>query len=333
MKYLLVEGDLQNRSDYNEEYNTESIHYLASCKYTRWVISNPKLNNEETGYFSLGDMSETSNPNPRDTSLMFNYLLNLKSPKKFILAGNHDYNRDKNTYSFDPLLELSDVEAFKKPTELELGNCKFKILPHFYDNIYQDLKSMKEEYEGYTGDYDFIFTHIADETQDFGGGHGIDISKLKGTRLQGHIHTGGKGYVTSPLPHKSSEVLDHRYLYKINLETKEVEEIEIPKFMTYESVKYPEPVDFSKLDCDLVNLEIRDYVNKEEAYNFYKEQFEKEDKLFFVYKMIKKRFSENGEEDRVRSDKVRSIKEIYLDFKRDKKLNPNVANIMEQYIH
>jgi len=323
---IVIEGDLQISSS-TGEYNSESIHYKARKAYVEWFLNDSGLNREDYGYISLGDLTESSLPTPNDTQFLVYYFTRMKNKKKYILAGNHDFSRDKNSYSFSPLLELEGVEAFFQPTELQIDNCSFKILPYYYDYIYSNLKSMREEYESYSGNYDFILFHFEDETQDFGGGKGINLSKLKGRRIGGHIHTGGQNYITSPLPNKSSEVLPERYLYLLDTETKEVEKIIIPHFLDYKVAKYPEKVIRGESEAPFINWEIRDYVNKEEALKYYREQWGED---FFVHKMVKQTLVESSEHQR--SEKVRSIKELWQEYKLEKKVDENVNKIVSSLI-
>lgn len=322
---IVLEGDLQVSSGLNE-YNSKSFHYEARKQYIEWFLNNPKLNNEESIFFSLGDLTESSLPSPRDTELLVYYYSNLKHHKKYILAGNHDFSRDKNTYSFAPLTKLSKVEAFYKPQDLTIGSSTIKVLPYFYDHIFPDMKSMKEEYESYEGVYDLILFHFEDETQDFGNGGSINI-KLKGKRVGGHIHVGGQNYITSPLPNKSNEVLPERHIYIYDTETKEIEKEIIPNFLDYKVVKFPEPIERRDEDTPFVAFEIRDYVNKEEALKLYREQWGED---FYVHKMVKQTLLESG--DTERSDKVRSVLELWEDYKNNNKVDKKVSEIVYEQI-
>ncbi len=324
---LFIEGDLQISSSINRDYNNKSIHYLARERYIEWVLSNPKLNNPDIEYFSLGDLTDSSLPTPNDSDLLFYYMSNLKCNKKHIMAGNHDYNRKEDSYSFKALRNLPEITTYLKFQEVSLGSLNCIVLPYYYDNVYPELGSMKEEYEKLTGNYDFVFFHFEDETMSFGeASKFIDISKIKGKRIGGHIHVGGDNYLESPVPNKSNEMLDKRHVYLLDTETKVIEEIEIPSFIEYQTINYP---DLPEIKPNiLVNYEIKDYVNKNESIKFYKDKFGDD---FFIYKMHRKSLQESS--DNVRSDKVRTIPELWKDYKIEKKVHRKVASIVETYIH
>uniref|UniRef100_UPI00405639D6 metallophosphoesterase n=1 Tax=Candidatus Electrothrix sp. TaxID=2170559 RepID=UPI00405639D6 len=319
---IIFEGDLQVSSSVNE-YNSESFHYLARKAYIDWFLSQPELNNEDVLYWSLGDLTESSIPSPRDTQLLVYFFSQMKNKQKYIIAGNHDYNRGKGSYSFDPLTELEGVTAFTKPCEKDIDELSFKILPYYYDFVYPELKSMRENYESYKGEYDFIIFHFEDETQSFGDNQGINLSKIKGKRIGGHIHVGGENYLMSPVPNKSNEILPERYLYLLDTETSEIEKILIPNFLDYGVVNYPNPIE-KKSDALYTAWEIRDYVNKQDALSLYKEQWGDN---FFIHKMSRKGLVESS--DTERSNKVRTIKELWSDYKSSNKIDSNVSKLVE----
>lgn len=323
-KNMIIEGDLQIRSD-KSTYNDASVHYLARKNYIEWILSSD-LNIEENIFCSLGDFFELSHPTPRDMKLAIYYLSNLKCKRKIIIAGNHDYDRYRNSYSIDPLAEIPGVELIKKPIDLVIEGVSFKILPFFYDYIFSDLESMKKEYESLSGTYDFILTHVSDETQNFGGTEGINLSNLKGERLQGHIHTGGKGYVESPLPNKTSEVLKERNLRVLNLETKEVLKRKIPQFLEYITVVYPEKITKSFSES-LINLTITEAPDKTLALDHYKKEYPDA----FIKEVRKKVLKEIPKEG-ISSKKVRPIKELWDSFSTENKVDKEVSTLVLEKI-
>ena len=317
---IFIEGDLQIKS------NTE-VEFKSRQDYIEWVLNNPNLNNEDTIYLSLGDFFDSANPNPIDYQLGLYYLQNLKCKQKIIIAGNHDYNRLKNSYSIDPLQEIDGVTLIKKPDKnlvFASGDYQLKaiVLPYYYDYIYDDLKSMREEYESYEGDYDVVFGHIEDETQEFGSSTGIDISKLKGTRIQGHIHIGGKGYLESPVPNKTNEMLDHRYVYLLDIETKNIEKVEVPDLLRFETVRYPDlPKTTSSKYLFLDILDSIDRTKTEELYSH--------DNTFIRSIRGKQLVNSKVLE---RSGKVRTVEEMWKTFKTEKEIDKNVAIKVEAYV-
>lgn len=309
-KYLFLEGDLQIHA-------SRQYEYLSRGAYIDWVLNNPKLNNEETIYFSLGDLFETSLPTPKEMSLATYYFENLESSKKYILAGNHDYNRGKDSHSFDPLLELRDVEAIKIPEILKLGNYTFNCLPFMYDSYSSLYGPMKEEYEKMDTETDFVLFHFEDETMNFGNNKFVDL-KVKGKRFGGHIHVGGDNYLPSPVPNKKNEVLDRRYVVLINLETGTWEEIDIPNFLDFQTVKYPNSLPEKR--AEYTALIVTDVLDKEEAQKKYDEE------SYFIREM--RRPELQNKEELEKSGKVRSVKELWEEFTNKKKINKEVSSLV-----
>lgn len=322
---IFFEGDLQTRSDYNPDYNKESVHYLSRKAYIEWVLSNPKLNAEDVVYFSLGDLTETSIPMPRDTDLLTYYFSKLRNKKKYILAGNHDFNRAKRSYSFQFLDNLEGVETILKPQELEIGGSSFMCLPYYYDNFYEDLKPMREEYEAMEGSYDFVVTHIQDHTQKFSeDDESIDTRKLKGERIQGHIHLPSPGYPGSPVPNKSSEVAEARFVWLVDTETKEIEKIMIPTFLDYAVIDYPKEITIKPKEGTYVNFMINNYEGDRFSVL---EKYRKEwGDNFFVYKMVRKSVQENSDHERMQ--KIETTKELWDRYVKTKRVKSDISKIV-----
>ena len=320
---LFLEGDLQIHST-KSQYDNSSIHYEARKNYIDWVLNNPKLNNEDVTYISLGDLYEHSVPDPRSVQLGVYYMSNLKCRLKIIIAGNHDYDRNKKSYSIDPLAEIKGVTIVKEFKKLTFANSKIAILPYFYDFVYKDKGSMKEYYESLEGNYDFILHHFEDETQDFGSGKGIKL-KLKGERIGGHIHVGGKGYLESPIPNKTSEMLEKRNVILLDTSTKQKELVELPDFLRFETIDYPNDIDNFNTNTYYTLSEVTD---KEIALNHYKEKYPNIH-IKEVRKKSLRTFSDSEDEEK----SVRTIKELWNDYKNNNKLDSNVAKIIENQLH
>jgi hypothetical protein len=317
IKYVYVAGDLQARSD------TE-FHYLARQRHLDWELDNPKINNENTIHFFLGDITEDSKPNSKELALLVRFYESLRCKEKWILGGNHDLNELKKTWSFDPLLELNGVKAFKKPEVVKVGMLSWLMLPYYKDSVFKDMKPMKEEYESYEGSYSFISHHFEDETMNFGTNNYIDISKIKGTRVGGHLHTGPEGYLPSPVPNTKAEMLDERYGLLINVDTWEIEKIIYPKNLAYVSIDYEEDIPKNILEeYPLIALTVNNVLDESkirEKYTNYEN----------VHIRRLNTSSYMNKEEIKKEGKVRPLEEYWNIFKKERNVKPNVISLIEQ---
>ena len=326
---IFFEGDLQIYKS-NSEYNKDSARFNAVKLYTDWVINNPKLNNKETIYFSLGDFFERALPSPEEYELGMYYLSQGKWQEKYILGGNHCYSRIKDTYSIQPFSKLKDTTLIFKPEELDIEGISCLCLPYFYDNVYSDLKPMKEEYESLVGDYDIIATHIQDENNTmFGNNQSINISKLKGQRIQGHLHAikdNKDGYVNSPLANTKAEILDKRYCFLYDIETKTIEKIEIPNFLNYSEVVYPEPITVNKEENSYTLYTIREVTDKQTVIDFYRQT----NPNIYIKEIVKKKLQTMTEQ--YESQAQKSILDFFNEYSQENKLNQEVQSIITELL-
>ena len=327
---IFFEGDLQIYNP-SSEYNKDSARFKATEAYIDWVLNNPKLNNEDIIYFSLGDFFELSHPLPSENELGLSYLTQGKWKHKYILSGNHCYNRLRNDFSISIFNKLLNTTLIKKPQELDIEGLSTLCLPYYYDNIYSDLKPMKVEYENMQGEYDIIISHIQDETQAFisNDPNSINISKLKGERIQGHLHAvknNVSGYVNSPLANTKGEVLDKRYCFLYDIETKIIEKVEIPNFLNYSELSYPEKLTNEKIGEFFTLFTIKDYTDKQTAIDFYR----KDNPNLYIKEMIKKKLQSVSDEYKSQSKK--SIKDFFEDYSSENKISKELSNIILEKI-
>lgn len=302
------------------------FHYESRKAHLEWEIMNPKINNEDTIYFSLGDITEHSQPSPKDLALLVNFFERLQCKEKWILSGNHDYNPLKKTWSFDPLLELRGVKSFKKKERVNVGSKDFLMLPYYYDHVFSELPPMKEYYESIQDDVDYVAFHFEDETMDFGSNKTIDLSKIKGKRIGGHIHTGGKNYLPSPVPNNASEQLERRYGLLINLDTGVIEEIDYPKNLKYVTISYNEEIPTNILESyPNIALTITDVLDKEKLIEKYSNV-----ENVYIRKMVSA--SNLNKVEINKKGKIRKMEEYWADYKKEKKVNLNVSKIIENRV-
>jgi len=211
--------------------------FSAKKDYFQWVIQQD-FNNKDNIAIHVGDLFHSNHPTPREYDLAYWFLQKLRFSKVFILSGNgiHEYNRVKETYAIKPLDRIDNVEIIIKPQESKLGNLNILFLPWIPSRYYNDM-TMREWYEGLPEkEYDYIFGHFAHK--EFYGTE-IDISQLKGKKRMGHIHVPDDEYVGVNTITRADEKGIHCRLNCIDMFTGEEELIEIPKFLDYYEVEYP----------------------------------------------------------------------------------------------
>lgn len=317
IKKIYVTGDLQARSDHPFHYKAREIHL-------DWERNNPLINNEETIYFSLGDITEDSKPHSKELALLVKHFEELKNPEKWILGGNHDLNEIKKSWSFDPLLELEGVKGFKRPEEVNIQGLSILMMPFYKKSVFKNFSPMKEYYEALEGKYDFVAFHFEDHTMDFGAGTSIDTRKIKGYRLGGHIHTGGENYLPSPVPNTKAELLPERYGLLIDIETKEVEKIVYPNNLTFVSIEEGQDIPPSALDdFPVVALTVNNVLDEtkvRETYTNYENVY---------IRRLNKPSTINKEEIK-KEGKVRTLLEYWKTFKEHRGVSEEVSKIIEE---
>jgi DNA repair exonuclease SbcCD nuclease subunit len=238
MNQLVILGDLH--------FDIKEPFFSCQKEFCKWFLDQ-EFNKEENILIQLGDVYTHSNPNPKVHDLGIDFFSKMKFNKKYILTGNHDYNRTQNSYSTIPLQNISGVEIIYRPKRELIGNLNCLFLPFIYDKSeYSNNLSQKEFYENYKkndGDIEtnFVFHHLQDESINFGGNEGIDLSWTDGERVGGHIHIKNKNYLGTPYITRYDERGKESYILVIDLETKEKEYVKVSQFLDYEELNYENP--------------------------------------------------------------------------------------------
>lgn len=261
---LIVEGDRHIKSQH--PFN------LAHYAYNDWVVQQP-WNNPETIWFSEGDWYNTSYPDPEENAIALDFLHRTNFNRYIIQAGNHEYSRPKDRYSLSPLEKLG-VEILYQETVLNLGSLKILSLPFYYPYLRQDVGRMEEYYSRLhelpigQDEYDFIFGHLY-FMNDFGSY--CDMTNLKGKKFFGHDHgirSNEVGeYLGSPMPTSYTQRGQRGHLLLIDLEDGSYEYIDVPMFLDYATVKYPDPLPL--VGADYVIWDVEGVVDKETTIEHY----------------------------------------------------------------
>jgi len=235
MHDIVVVGDLHIRA--------KEPYFSSGKMFFEWFVKQP-FNKKENVLVLLGDIFHESISNGDVNHLVIDIFLNqLKFHQIIVLQGNHDYSKQKGL-GIKPLLAFENVEIITKPEERFILGVKTLLLP-FYYNRSNDLPPMEEYYsdlpQSFNRSYDFIFTHITDETQPMFGKF-INISYLNGKRVSGHIHFESKNYLGSPLVTRKDEMGKICSIGVINSQSLIMKKISVPRFIDFAYINFGDPL-------------------------------------------------------------------------------------------
>ena len=294
---LVVCGDvhLQER----EPKKSQCLDFLS------WLF-NQDFNNENNSLLFLGDLCEINSPYELYEVYVDYFVNRSKFEQIFILQGNHDCANISTVLSlFRP---LPKVKVITEWCGWGWYNTELLFLPHF-NHESTNKKSMVETYSNLHNEidyeFDYGFGHIEDQTQHFSKKY-PDTSKLKVKQwMNGHVHTptiqNGGNYLGSATLNSSTEHGNTKYLAIIDGETKEFELKEIPKFMEYYTVEYPNPL--PKIETKYAIFTVKNALDKNVTLEEYSKQAKEMGFEFYTNKVLKQRVTEVEINDVEKSEK------------------------------
>ena len=318
---LIVVGDIHLQD--KEPKKSQGSDFL------NWLFSQD-FNNPTNSLLMLGDLCEVGSPYEL-YAIYVDYLVNRSKFKTvYIMNGNHDGFSQSTVLSlFAP---LKNVEVITEWKILKFYNCNLIMLPHF-NHEGTDKISMVELYSNLyktvTEEFDYGFGHIEDQTQHFSKKY-PDTSKLKVKQwMNGHVHTAtiqnGGNYLGSATLNSSTESGNTKYLAIIDGETKEYELKEIPKFMEYYTVEYPNKL--PKIDTKYGIFTVKNVLDKQSALDEYSKQAKELGFEFYTNKVLKQKVVEVEIDDVEKSEKPTFDK-----FVKAVGLNDEIADICREVI-
>lgn len=319
---LVVCGDIHLQC--REPKKSQCLDFLS------WLF-NQDFNNENNSLLFLGDLCEINSPFELFGVFVDYFTNKSKFEKIYLLQGNHDLANQSTILSlFRPLPNIKVITEWKT---LKFYNCNLIMLPHF-NHESTDKKSMIETYSNLHNEidyeFDYGFGHIEDQTQHFSKKY-PDTSKLKVKRwMNGHVHTptiqNGGNYLGSATLNSSSESTDTKYLAIIDGETKEYELKEIPKFMEYYTVEYPNKLEKPKTKYAI--FMVKNVLDKNVALEEYSKQAKEMGFEFYTNKVLKQRVTEVEIDD----DLEKSEKPTFEKFAKTVGLSDEVFDICNEVI-
>lgn len=331
MKVVVV-GDLQFRKE------KPFLHSIRS--FFGWFVKQD-FNNEENIFIQLGDWTERAKPNPKVIMHSIDFLQDVKCCRKYIIAGNHDYQRNTNSYSIDAFRPIKNVECVTYPRGIVFDNKKLLLLPYIYDNTIYQKYTMKEVYEdldgnGYLEDeckittkqVDYLFGHFNDRDL---YGYEINIDYIKCKKFLGHVHLHNENdnYVGVPVisryDERNSNGSKTGFIYIIDLKTDEVEKIQVPNFLDYIDIDYK---DINNIDQIIENCNIEWPIV--DIYNVPSKQFVEELKNKYDIRQIHLK-EERKEKEQNEIDSNLELKEYFEIYCKNEAINNDIKKIILQY--
>lgn len=323
MHKLIVAGDihLQNKNP----KKSQCLDFLD------WLFKQD-FNNEDNSLLILGDLCEVNSP-PELYEVYVDYFVNKSRFEQiFILQGNHDCVSQSTILSiFRP---LPKVKVITEWCVWNYYNCNLLFLP-FYNHEGTDKRPMievySELYKSHLSEkkFDFGFGHIEDHTEHFSKKF-CDVSKLDvNTWLNGHIHTptiqNGGHYLGSPILNSVTESGKTPYIAVIDGEDKSYELVEVPKFMEYYEVEYPNKLE--KINTRYGLFLVRNALDKNVALEEYTKQAKELGFDFYARRVLRKVSKEIEVGDAEKTEKL-----TFEDFVKSVNLDNDVADACREVI-
>lgn len=218
----------------------------------------------------LGDVGE-KDINPGNVVCQMERFFNAcreKFEKTFILVGNHDIKQYHGVtqVSFEFAEEKPGIEIVRDIKVLDLGGQAILAMPH----VRVPGKTIIDYYNALSAEdyakllppgkdmFDLCVGHWQKQTDDGGPtwlSSGVDISRIPAKRFAlGHIHDRPfEEYTGSAWPLRVSEETGaFPRVIRVLGESDFEEDIQIPRILTYDKVRYPDPI--QKADDGLIHV-------------------------------------------------------------------------------
>lgn len=297
-----------------------------------WIFRQD-FNNGDNSLLILGDLCEV-NSLPELYEVYVDYFVNKSSFEQiYILQGNHDCVNQSTILSiFRPLPKVKVITSWDI---VRFYNCNLLMLP-YYNHEGTGLGSMVEVYshlyeneEIKSTNIDFGFGHLEDATNHFSKKF-CDTSKLKvGHWFNGHIHVNDSmnngNYLGSACMNSVTESGHKRYILEIDGETKEFKHTELPAFMEYYEVEYPNKLE--KISTRYGIFLVRNAIDKNLALEEYSRQAEELGFDFYARRVLRKNVKEVEVSDTERTERL-----TFEDFVRSTKLDNDVADACREVV-
>lgn len=323
---LVVVGDIHLQSSEPKHSNTiDTLNFIFNDK---------NLNNPMNSVIFLGDLCEINSPFYCFEKFVDYFVNHSHFNQIYLLTGNHDVaNLDNVLALFRPLPKVKIITEWQI---IDFYKCKILALPYYnhestdkqpmtevYSNLYKNEELMNTE-------IDYCCGHVEDETQSFSKKY-CDLSKLTNVKhfLHGHIHTcniqNGGHYLGSACMNSVAESGTPKYIAIIDGEDKSFELKELPKFLEYYEVEYPNKL--PKITTKYGLFLVKNSLDKNTTLEEYSKQAEQLGFRFYARKILNKK-SKSIELDEIE----KTEKLTFDDFAKSVKLGDAIADICREVI-
>ena len=297
------------------------------------------LAEEGSALIFTGDFFHRSRPYPEESKIARKFFENCKNHglTVYVLAGNHEYLRERGTWAEDAFKEY-DVRFITEPDVMDINGMHVLFLPWIpYSKVNRLGKnSLKDYYADFLSKFDysayskddtlFVVYHFEDESIFMGNEVGVDLSviesnfKGKVVRIGGHIHNPSRYYIGAPYATRSDETDKERHIIKVDDGT--VLYNRLPNWIRFCTLMYPEIKTYNfdpNIQYMLKVLDVPSYEAVKELIS------EKTNVWLDDYEL---KFGEKREVSEHRSDLNNSIQDFLRDYIRQNKVDPDTANYL-----
>lgn len=246
---IKVIGDVHLRSE--EPFFSVTKNFLSHLL---------KICNEKDHLVFTGDFFHRSRPYSEELACARQFFETAKERNISIniLAGNHEYFRERNTWAEDVFKDY-DINFITEPKVSMFYGIQFAFLPWIPNNKMQKEFGVRDMRSYYAQKLPnlmslinkdkniYILYHFEDETVFMGNENiGVDLSVFEkelgkcAIRLGGHIHNPSKNYIGSPYTTRKDETGFERHIIEIDPKTDDFKFIKISPMIEYETLMYEE---------------------------------------------------------------------------------------------
>lgn len=226
---------------------------VANTEFVNWFCEQ-EFNNKNNIVVFSGDILDKSISSGEVNSLMIELFERLKFKTICIITGNHDLSRSKGS-GLKPLKKFKNLTLIEKPEVVMIHEIKTVMLPYYYPYTLQGHSTMEKNYSDLPDEFkdaDIMYGHFTDETQMMFG-EGIDVSYLNPkVRFLGHIHHKSKNYLGTPTITRSDEAHKKSYISLYDIDTKKIDDIEVPMFLDFDDIQFDELSSYKEKDYPII---------------------------------------------------------------------------------
>lgn len=312
--------------------------YYQVIDFLDWLFKND-FNNSENELILLGDLVEEIDSPNELLEVYIDYFLNKSKFERIkIIQGNHDCSIESTYLSaFRPIKNIHIITQAE--TQVYDYGTKILFLP-FYQHEKTNLPPMIDYYSNElknvaTEKYNFCLHHVEDETNHFSNNF-CDLSWINKdcTFLCGHIHTenvskGGR-YLGAPILNSKTESNKTPYIAIINHERTTHTLIEVPKWLEYYEIIYPN--DLSIPTTKYAIFTIYESLNKEETIQYYSKQAQEKGFTFYHRRIFSKRIKKEDFQVSENEIQDKSTLEYFEDYCKINKVEDRVQDLCKDIL-